>query len=166
MGWIEGKEQPEPPANLRGQSAGLGRARLDFTRWVKDAPGWRLEWQMLGEARRRGESVRTEMQFGRRAGGRPLVLGIDDAGAWLGTRDPEAKDALERTHLRAGVQPGVRHTFVVENHGDVVVASVDGERIGSVEVPAGLAPVAAAVAAVEGGVGYFSDVLLQRLRRP
>jgi serine/threonine protein kinase len=164
-GWIEGKEAPEPVAHLRGKRDVLGRARLDLARRTEGAAGWRLEWQMLGESRRTGAVVRTEVQFAVASDGAALVLGIDDQGAYLGTRDAAA-GTLERTHRLPSVEPGARHAFAVDNHGDVFVATVDGRPLGAVKVPAGLAPQGTIHAAVEGGVGYFSDIALTRLKRP
>ncbi|HEU4394915.1 MAG TPA: serine/threonine-protein kinase, partial [Planctomycetota bacterium] len=164
-GWIEGTERPEPAAHLRGKRDALGRARLDLARRTEGAAGWRLEWQMLGESRRAGAVVRTEVHFAVGADGSALVLGIDDQGAYLGSRAPDG-GGLRTSHRLPSVGPGARHALAVENHGDVFVATVDGKPLGAVKVPAGLAPQGTIHAAVEGGVGYFSDIALTRLKRP
>ena len=164
-GWIEGVEQAEPVAHLRGKRDALGKARLDLASRTKGAAGWRLEWQMLGERRRTGAVVRTEVHFAVRSDGSALVLGIDDTGAYLGSRAPDG-GGLQRTHRLATAEPGQRHSFSVENHGDVFVATVDGKPLGAVPVPADLVPEGTIHAAVEGGVGYFSDIALTRLKRP
>ena len=163
--WIEGEERSQPPNLLRGAGKGLGWARLNTATMVKDAPGWRLEWQMFGEGRRSGGVARVEMHFAVRRTGEALALGIDDQDVYLGVRDTNS-GTLVRTHHLAGVAAGAGHTFVVANHGDAFVATVDGRKVGAVKVPADLVPEGTIHAAVEDGAGYFSDILLQALKRP
>ncbi len=162
---LEGEERDEPAAVLRGQSTALGFARLDLDRFTKGAPGWRLEWQMIGARRGTGNTALVEMQFAVLESGTALVLGIDDQAAYLGTRDGASK-ALARTHWRKDVPANRPHTFVVEWHGDVFVASVDGLRLGAVAAPKDLPAARTLRAAVEGGVGFFSDISVARMRRP
>jgi predicted Ser/Thr protein kinase len=164
-GWIENEEKPEPAANLKGKHVGLGMARYDLPAPVRSAPGWRLEWQMLGEGRRTGGIVRTEFHFAVRQGGEALVLGIDDQDVYLGRRDP-ANGELVRTHRLPGIEPGYRHTFAVECHGDVFEATVDRKKVGAVAVPTDLVPQRTVRAAVEGGIGYFSDIFVTRMKKP
>jgi serine/threonine-protein kinase len=154
----------EPPANLRGKSASLGMARVDLERFVRGADGWKVEWQMVGEARRTG-TVRTEMHFAVRENGEALVLGIDDQDVYLGRRDT-ATGELVRTHRLVGIEAGQRHTFVATSHGDVFLLFVDKKRVGSVAVPKDLLPARTIRAAVEGGVGFFSDVFVTRMKKP
>jgi hypothetical protein len=150
---------------LRGKSAGLGTARLDLANFVKGADGWRLQWQMIGEGRKNGNTTRVEMQFAVREGGSSLVLGIDDQNAYLGARDG-ASGELVRTHRWKDVPANQPHTFAVEFHGDVFVAFVDGKRAGAVAAPKDLAADRRIRAAVEGGTGFFSDIEVARMRRP
>jgi hypothetical protein len=120
---------------------------------------------MFGEGRLSGGPARVEMHFAVRRNGEALVLGVDEQDAYLGVRDV-ASGALRRTHRLEGVAAGAPHTFAVACHGDVFVATVDGRRAGAVAVPADLVPEGTIRAAVEGGAGYFSDILLHPLRRP
>jgi hypothetical protein len=163
--WLEGVEKDEPASVLRGQSSALGLARLDLARFVQEAPGWRLEWQMIGEGRGTGNTVLVEMQFAVPESGTALVLGIDDQAAYLGTRDGASK-ALTRTHGLKDAAANRPHTFVVEFHGDVFLASVDGKRVGAVAAPKDLPAARTIRAAVEGGAGFFSDITVTRLKRP
>jgi hypothetical protein len=167
--WIEGAERPESAALLRGDARGadLVLARADVASIVRDAPGWILEWQMFAEKGGPGAPARMELLLstpGADGAGPALAVGVDGEGAYLGRRGTGTGALLSRTHAMAGVDPALRHTFVVENHGDVAIVTVDGKRLGAVAVPGGLAPVVHA--AVGGGAGYFSDMTLGRLRRP
>ncbi len=162
---LEGEEKPEPAAVLKGKSASLGAARLDLAGFVRGADGWRLQWQMVGAGRRNGNTARVEMQFAVLESGSSLVLGIDDQDAYLGTRNGAAGD-LVRTHRVRGPAASAPHTFTVDFHGDVFVAAVDGKRVGSVAAPKDLSAARTIRVAVEGGVGFFSDIELTRLKKP
>jgi serine/threonine protein kinase len=161
---LGGKEQPEPAGKLKGKAADLGLTRYDLARRVEGAPGWRLEWQMTGESRRTG-TVLVEMQFAVLESGTALVLGIDDQGAYLGSRDG-ASQALDRTRTLKDAAAGEPHTFAVELHGDVFVATVDRKPLGAVAAPPGVVAARTIRAGVQGGAGYFSDIFLTRLRKP
>jgi serine/threonine-protein kinase len=162
---LEGVEKPEPAAVLRGKSTSLGAARLDLAGFVRGADGWRLQWQMIGAGRRNGNTARVEMQFAVLESGSSLVLGIDDQDAYLGTRNGAAGE-LVRTHRMQGPAASAPHTFTVVFHGDVFVASVDGKRVGSAAAPKDLSAGRTIRVAVEGGVGFFSDIELTRMKRP
>ena len=162
---LEGEEKAEPAAVLRGASNGLGFARLDLAKFVKGAAGWRLEWQMIGAGRTGGNAALVEMQFAVLGTGSALALGLDEQAAYLGARDGASK-ALTRSHWTKDAEANRPHTFAVECHGDVFLAFVDGKRIGSVACPKDLPESLTIRAAVEGGAGFFSDMTVQRLRRP
>ena len=109
--------------------------------------------------------MRTEIHFAVRRGGEALVLGIDDQDVYLGRRDPVSGE-LVRTHRVKGVEPGYRHTFTVECHGDVFEATVDRKMVGAVAMPDDLVENRTIRAVVEGGIGYFSDVFVTRMKKP
>jgi hypothetical protein len=163
---LDGAKAKEPPALLRGQAASsIARTERDVTRMVTGAPGWRLELAMVGAGRSAGETSRVEVHFGLARDERALVIGVDDQGAYMGRRDPST-GALERTHGLKGIASNQVHTFVVENHGGVYRGFVDKKPLGALAAPEQPAEGIVLRLAVEYGVGFFSDILLQKMAAP
>jgi len=155
---LGGEEKPEPAGSLRGSRASaLASAERALPPAFREAAGWKIEWQMIGERARGGSTARVELHFAEGPGGTQLALGIDDEGAYLGRRDL-ASGSLERTHGDARAKAGAPHSLVVENHGGVFLASVDGRPLGAVKGadPAPGRPFLRLT--VEDGAGYFSDL--------